>query len=707
MISFPQYSPEGQALISKAYDVAARMLKDKTRDDGSPFMGHPEGVARIVADEIGLSADCVAAVFLHEACRMGAYELKPAEWGDAICTLVDGLNKISTIKPKDTRLEAENYKKLIIQYSRDPRVTVLKLADRLEVMRSLRMFPKADRERKVLETLLLYIPLAHQLGLYNMKREMEDTYLSYAEPEQYRLITNKLKAGERDREKLMAEFIGPLKEKLDHAGIRYKLKIRTKAAYSIWQKMLKQKVPFEGVYDIFAIRFIIDCDGADHKLEKDLCWRVYSFVTEEYEPDTRRLRDWVTNPKANGYESLHITVKNRDGAYVEVQIRTKRMDDVAENGFASHWSYKGVKSEETMTRWLTSVRYALEHPDDDTEDMPQPPSKDIFVFTPTGELRILPAGATVLDFAFGIHTNIGSHCVGAKVNGKAVSIREKLATGDVVEILTSKNQRPNPDWLGWVVSSKARSKVKQAMAAQEQSRATDGRELLERRLRNWKLELPDSMLTELRNKLGFSSLTAFYAAIGDEKLDVNTIKEYILGEAERHQAAVEAAEAAQAASRSARPRESKDDILVLNARGVKGIDYKMSKCCNPVFGDDVFGFVTRTDGIKIHRITCPNAARLLEMFPYRIQKVRWADTPSSGSFQVGLKIVADEESASARILEVVGQFKASIRSFVVTENPRSGTWEVQLKLSVPSNLELDKVISQIRVQRHVVKVSRQ
>ena len=707
MISFPQYSPEGQALISKAYDVAGRMLKDKTRDDGSPFMGHPEGVARIVADEIGLSADCVAAVFLHEACRMGAYELKPAEWGDAICTLVDGLNKISTIKPKDTRLEAENYKKLIIQYSRDPRVTVLKLADRLEVMRSLRMFPKADRERKVLETLLLYIPLAHQLGLYNMKREMEDIYLSYAEPEQYRLITNKLKATQKDREKLMAEFIGPLKEKLDHAGIRYKLKIRTKAAYSIWQKMLKQKVPFEGVYDIFAIRFIIDCDGADHKLEKDLCWRVYSFVTEEYEPDTRRLRDWVTNPKANGYESLHITVKNRDGAYVEVQIRTKRMDDVAENGFASHWSYKGVKSEETMTRWLTSVRYALEHPDEDTEDLPQPPSKEIFVFTPTGELRILPAGATVLDFAFGIHTNIGSHCVGAKVNGKAVSIREKLATGDVVEILTSKNQRPNPDWLGWVVSSKARSKVKQAMAAQEQSRATDGRELLERRLRNWKLELPDSMLTELRNKLGFSSLTAFYAAIGDEKLDVNTIKEYILGEAERHQAAVEAAEAAQAASRSVRPRESKDDILVLNARGVKGIDYKMSKCCNPVFGDDVFGFVTRTDGIKIHRITCPNAARLLEMFPYRIQKVRWADTPSSGTFQVGLKIVADEESASARILEVVGQFKASIRSFVVTENPRSGTWEVQLKLSVPSNLELDKVISQIRVQRHVVKVSRQ
>ena len=693
-------------LVEIARKVAAEALAEQTRYDGSPFIGHPDAVADIVTREIGLPEECVAAVYLHEASRMAGVVVKPADWGEAVCTLVDGLNKISTIKPKDTRLEAENYKKLIIQYSQDPRVTVIKLADRLEVMRSLKMFPKSGREQKILETLMLYIPLAHQLGLYNMKREMEDIYLAYAEPEQYRLITNKLKAGEKDREKLMAEFIEPLKSKLDAAGIHYKLKIRTKAAYSIWQKMMKQKVPFEGVYDVFAIRFIIDCDGEDHKLEKDLCWQVYSFVTEEYEPDTKRLRDWVTNPKTNGYESLHITVKNREGAYVEVQIRTRRMDDVAENGFASHWSYKGIKREESMAKWLGAVRYALEHPDDDTEDLPQPPSKEIFVFTPTGELRILTAGATVLDFAFGIHTNIGSHCVGAKVNGKAVSIREKLSTGDVVEILTSKNQHPNQDWLGWVVSSKARSKVKQALAAQEQSRAVDGKELLERRLKNWKLELPDEMLTELRKKLNYPTLIGFYAAIGEGVLDVNTVKEYIQGEAERHAASVEAAEAVQASAKQARRSESKDDILVLNAKNVKGLDYKMSKCCNPVFGDDVFGFVTRTDGIKIHRITCPNAARLLEMFPYRIQKVKWADTPSSGSFQVALKLVADEESASGRILEVVGQFKASIRSFTVTENSRNGTWEVNLKLSVPSNLELDKVLSQLRQLRHVSKVAR-
>ena len=698
---------EKTTLIEKARAAAVAALEGLTRHDGTPFIGHPDAVARIVADEIGLPEECIAAVYLHEASRMAGYEVSEKEWGAPIRTLVEGLDHISTIKPKDTRLEAENYKKLIIQYAADPRVVVLKLADRLEVMRSLKIFPKASREGKILETLMLYIPLAHQLGLYNMKREMEDIYLKYAEPEEYRVITNKLKAGEKDREKLMAEFIEPLKVKLSEAGIAYKLKIRTKAAYSIWQKMQKQKVPFEGVYDVFAIRFIIDCDGDDHKLEKDLCWQVYSFVTEEYEADTKRLRDWVTNPKPNGYESLHITVKNRDGAYVEVQIRTRRMDDMAENGFASHWAYKGIRREESMAAWLGSVRYALEHPDEHTEDLPEPPSKEIFVFTPTGELRILSAGSTVLDFAFGIHTNIGAKCVGARVNGKAVPIKEKLATGDVVEILTARNQHPAPDWLNWVVTSKARAKVKQALAAQEQTRAVDGKELLERRLKNWKMELPDAMLTEFRTKLGYTSLTAFYAAVGEGAVDVNSVKDYILGEADRHAQSVEAAEAVQASAKAARRYEGKDDILVLNAKNVKGIDYKMARCCNPVFGDDVFGFVTREAGIKIHRISCPNAARLLELYPYRIQKVRWADSPSSGSFQVALKIVADQESAVLnRIMEVIGQFKASIRSFNVQENRRGGTQEISVKLSVPSNLELDKVLSQLRIAKGILKVAR-
>ena len=706
---FPHYSDQGRELIRKAYDLAEQALAGETRSNGTPFFGHPLAVAKIVSDEIGLPPECVAAVFLHEATRGGKVDLDihALKLDESVYTMVDGLNKISTIKPKDTRLEAENYKKLIIQYSTDPRVTVIKLADRLEVMRSLAIFPKSDRERKVLETLMLYIPLAHQLGLYNMKREMEDIYLSYAEPEQYRLITNKLKATQKDREKLMAEFIEPLKVKLSEAGIQYKLKIRTKAAYSIWAKMVKQKVPFEGVFDVFAIRFIIDCPE-DIKLERELCWKVFGFVTEEYEQDTKRLRDWVTNPKPNGYESLHITVKNRDGAYVEVQIRTRRMDEIAENGFASHWSYKGIKREETMDRWLTSVRYALEHPDtDNPEDLPQPPSREIFVFTPTGELRILPAGATVLDFAFSIHTNIGTRCVGGKVGGKPVPIKEKLRTGDVVEILTAKNQRPAPDWINFVVTTKARQKIKQALSEGEQKLASTGRELLERRLKNWKLEFPDEMLTEMMKKRKITSVNAFFAAVGEGTIDVNEIKEYILTEEKRHQEALEAAQAQEASRPHRLETTSKDDILVLNAKDLKGLDYRMARCCNPVFGDDVFGFVTRESGIKIHRITCPNAARLIENYPYRIQKVRWADSPSSGSFQVSLKITTDQESeALNKIMEVVGTFKASIRTFNVQENERQGTYDILLKLLVPSNLELDKILSQIRAQRHVLKVNR-
>ena len=476
-----------EEVVAKARELAQTVLAGELRFDGTPFIGHPDAVAAIASDELGLPAECSAAVYLHEATRVHK-DVDISAFPQDILTMVDGLNKISTIKPKDTRLEAENYKKLIVQYSTDPRVTVLKIADRLEVMRKLSIFPKSSRDQKILETLMLYIPLAHQLGLYNIKSELENIYFRYAEPEQYRAITNKLKATERDRERLMAEFIEPLKQKLSDAGIVYKLKMRTKTAYSIYRKMQVQKVPFEGVYDVFAIRFIIDCEQ-DPKLEKELCWKVYSYVTEEYEPDTKRLRDWLTTPRPNGYESLHITVKNKRGNALEVQIRTKRMDYEAENGQAAHWAYKGVQHEANMDRWLKSVRYALEHPSEaKQEDLPQPPDKEIFVFTPTGELRILAAGSSVLDFAFNIHTNVGIRCTGGRIGGKAVSIREKLHTGDTVEIITSKNQRPNRDWLNYVVTSKARTKIKQELDAEERKMAADGRELLERRLKNWKLE---------------------------------------------------------------------------------------------------------------------------------------------------------------------------------------------------------------------------
>ena len=710
---FPRYDEAGKDLILRAYNIAAEALKEQKRSNGNPFIEHPVAVAKIACDEIGLSAECIAAVFLHEATRFfPETEIPKGSFGQDVMTMVDGLNKISTINPKDTRLEAENYKKLIVSYSKDPRVTVLKIADRLEVMRSLDMFPKLSRERKVLETMMLYIPLAHQLGLYNIKSEMEDIYFRHADPEQYRSITNKLKSTERDRQKLTTQFIEPLKQKLSDEGISYKLKVRTKTALSIYKKMQKQKVPFEGVFDVFAIRFIIDCE-ADKETEHALCWKVFSYVTEEYESDTKRLRDWISNPKPNGYESLHITVKNREGSYLEVQIRTKRMDDMAESGLASHWSYKGIRHEATLDKWLTAVRRALENPlgsDGDPmasyyeDDLLEMPTKEVFVFTPSGELRKLPSGATVLDFAFDIHSGLGIKCTGGKINGKAVPIKEKLKTGDIVEIMSGKNQKPSADWLNFVVTNKARTKIKQKMSEAEFQKAADGKEILSRRLKNWKMEVDDETMAALLKKYQFKTLNAFYAAIGDETFDVATVKTFV------QEMASQTAEVPVQDNKiktGMQASKGNDDILVIDAKNVRGIDYRMARCCNPVFGDDVFGFVTRTEGIKIHRISCPNAARLLEMYPYRIQKVKWSETPSSGNFQTGLRVVtALEPSVINEIMDVVNSFRASIRMFNVTENDRQGTYDITMKIAVPSNLELDKVISMIRNKKNVLKINR-
>lgn len=717
---------EGSELVCKAREFAQKALEGIERGNGRPFIEHPDGVARIAGEEIGLPAECLAAVYLHEAVRIGKAEIPQGMFGKDIMTMVDGLNKISTIKPKDTRLEAENYKKLIISYSKDPRVMVLKLADRLEVMRSIDIFPKASRERKALETLMLYIPLAHQLGLYNMKSEMEDVYFRYAEPEQHRAISNRLKAGEADRQKLTREFIDPLKARLLENGIAYKVKARTKTAYSIWRKMQQQKVGFDGVFDVFAMRFIIDTDNCaplkdengremeGREYEKALCWKVFSFVTEQYESDTKRLRDWITQPKPNGYESLHITVKNEEGSFLEVQIRTKRMDDMAENGLASHWSYKGIKREDTVANWLNAVRDALEHgnsaslsPSDHEGDdeLPSPSSSDVFVFTPSGELRKLSAGATVLDFAFDIHTALGCRCTGGKINGKAVSIREKLHTGDYVEIMTSKNQKPSADWLNFTVTGKARNKIRQKLKEVEFAKAAEGKELLERRLKNWKLELGDDKMAELLKKLGYKTTHAFFAAIGNNEYDVADLKEYLLDSGEAKSTESQKEEASR--SNWTGSGSGSDDILVIDAHNVKNLDYRMSKCCNPVFGDDVFGFVTRTEGIKIHRMGCPNAARLLERYPYRIQKVRWSSNPSTSSFQTSLKITSlQEPSVINEIMTVISQFKASVRNFNVSDDDRHGSYEISMKISVPSNTELDKIISQLRLIRNVSKVSR-
>lgn len=476
--------------------------------------------------------------------------------------------------------------------------------------------------------------------------------------------------------------------------------------------MQKQKVPFEGVFDVFAIRFIIDCEE-DKSTEHALCWKVFSYVTEEYESDTKRLRDWISNPKPNGYESLHITVRNKEGSFLEVQIRTKRMDDMAENGLASHWSYKGIKHEATLDKWLTAVRRALESPlgsendpmstyyEDEVHELP---TKEIFVFTPSGELRKLPAGASVLDFAFDIHTNLGIRCTGGKINGKAVRINEKLKTGDIVEIMSGKNQKPSSDWLGIVVTSKAKTKIRQKLSEAEFKKAADGKELLGRRLKNWKMELDDETLASILKKLQYKTINAFYAAIGDEQLDVSDVKNMIVEAAQERSETVVVEEKK---TRSIIQEKGADDILIIEAKNVRGIDYRMARCCNPVFGDDVFGFVTRTEGIKIHRMSCPNAARLMDMYPYRIQKVKWSDSPGSGNFQTGLRIIAAyEPSVINEIMDIINSFRASLRMFNVSENERQGTYDISMKIAVPNNLELDKVISQLRNLKNVIKINR-
>ena len=690
-------------LIIKAFHLAEDAVKEMTRGNGKPFIEHPIGVAEIVCFDLGLGATSVITLFIHEATRFKPELLESIEndYSKEIKDMVIGLNKIAMINPNDTKLEAENYRKLIISYSKDPRVTLIKLADRLEVMRNIDLIKKSSQMKKVTETMFLYMPLAHKLGLYGIKNELEELAFRYNEPEQYRTITNKLKTTQKDRDELVKSFINPLKDKIDREGIKYTLKARTKSAYSIWKKMQAQKVPFEGVYDVFAIRFIID---APIEKEKDLCWKIYSLVTEEYIPDTKRLRDWISNPKANGYESLHTTVTNKDGAAIEVQIRSERMDYAAEKGNAAHWLYKGMARDNSLDEWLGKVRTILESPESLGDgEMENYAPNEVFVFTPDGDLRRLPAGATLLDFAFDIHTNLGIKCSGGRINGKQVSIREKLSTGDVIEIMKSSNQKPSQDWLNFVVTSKARSKIKQKIKEEEFKLAETGKELLSRRMKNWKLEISDEELTIIQKRHKYSSLNELYAAIGSGTIDISEIKDFVTKEN------VLRNEATPVASKEfverGEDRKRNNDYLVIGS-GVKNLDYTLAKCCNPIYGDDVFGFISTKGGIKIHRISCPNASRLIDNYPYRIQKVKWNENVNSSSFQTSLRVSFNgEEFISNKVIETINGFKVSIRSFAILDKNR-GAQDISITISVPSNQELDKIIQALKRVKGVYSVTR-
>ena len=717
------FSETTQQQVDRALSFAAEQMEGYLRYDGVPMLDHDVAVAEIVAREIGLGRNSTVAAVLHDVMRIANQERPEsvdslsqqirAEFGQEVLGIIVGLCKISNIKLKVSKEQASDFRDMIVSYSEDPRVILIKLADRLEVMRSLQMFPPEQRRTKSWESMNLYAQIAHKLGLYNLKSELEDLALKWLEPKDYEYICRRLEETERERQTFIARFLEPIVEKIDKQGITYHIESRTKSVYSIWNKMRKQNVPFEGVYDIFALRVIIDCAPED---EKRLCWTVYSIVSDCYTPNPNRMRDWATIPKKNGYESLHTTVSAGEGRWVEIQIRTERMDVVAERGIAAHWRYKGVnQGAQTSEQWLSRLREALE---ETTHSLSQrfeekPSTGEIFVFTPNGDIRKLPEGATVLDFAFDIHTNLGSTCTGGKVNNRAVPIREVLRNGDIVEVMTQKSQTPKADWLNFCVTSKARSRIKSFIREEQMKFARQGREELERKMKNWKIAAPiDEAVAYLCRHFKVRTGRELYSMIAMQKVEFLTIKDilmrWISGEAEdqRRAAAAEAEklkeeskmEAAQQGSRSS-------DALVIDEK-INNIEYKLAKCCNPIKGDEIFGFVTISSGITIHRTDCPNAARLRENSPYRIMEARWRNS-ADGAFRATIAIVAVDTSGLAnQVTEIITrELKLNIRMFNFASRG-DGTVRGTISVEVPSAAVVDTLIHSLMKIRGVQRAYR-
>ena len=714
------FSSETQRLVDDALAYADEQLAGMTRYDGSPLLEHGAGVACIVISEVGLGRNSTIASVLHDVVRIAHKQQSQEEFlalmnnlrsrfGEQVAGITMGLCNISELKLKVAKEQAGNFRDLIVSYSEDPRVILIKLADRLEVMRSLDIFPREKWRKKSWESMNLYAQIAHKLGLYGLKSELEDIALKYLEPKDYDHIVAKLEESADERRAFIARFIVPIEERLRKLGINYHIKSRTKSIFSIWNKMQKQRVPFEGVYDIFAIRIIIDCPVEE---EKRLCWTAYSVVTDYYTPNPNRMRDWISIPKSNGYESLHTTV-SAEGRWVEVQIRTERMDAVAERGIAAHWRYKGVgQGARTSEQWLGRLRELLE---DTTHSLAQrfdakPASGEIFVFTPNGDLRKLPEGATLLDFAFDIHTNLGATCSGGKVNNRAVSIREVLHNGDIVEILTQKNQTPKADWLSVVVTSKARNKIKSYLREEQAKHARMGREELERKLKNWKFPLSiDEAVAYLAKYFKVRTGTEVYGLISTQKVELASIKEILsrhlsgAAEEERRAAAAEV-ERAKAAARETAPARSSDALIIDD--DISKIQYKLARCCNPIKGDEVFGFITIGAGITIHRTDCPNARRMRERYPHRVIDARWRST-AEGAFRVSIRIVAADMTGMANhITEVISRdLRLNIRSMNFSA-ASGGSVEGVVSVEVPGTAAVDTLIHSIMRIRGVQRAYR-
>ena len=714
------FSSETQRLVDEALAYADEKLAGLERYDGRPLLDHAAAVARIVVEEVGLGRNSAVSAILHDVVRL-AHKQLPAEeflalaaeirerFGKEVVGITVGLANISELKLKVAKEQADNFRDLIVSYSEDPRVILIKLADRLEVMRSLAIFPREKRRKKSWEALNLYAQIAHKLGLYEIKSELEDIALKYLEPKDYEHIVAKLEESADERRAFIARFLVPITERLDRTGIRYHVKSRTKSIFSIWTKMQKQRVPFEGVYDIFAIRIIIDCPP---KVEKPQCWTVYSIVTDFYTPNPQRMRDWISIPKSNGYESLHTTV-SADGRWVEVQIRTERMDAVAERGIAAHWRYKGVKQgAQTSEQWLGRLRELME---DKPHSLAQrfdakPASGEIFVFTPNGDLRKLPEGASLLDFAFDIHTNLGATCVGGKVNNRAAAIRDVLHNGDIVEIATQKNQTPKADWLAFVVTSKARNKIKSFLREEQAKHARMGREELERKLKNWKFAITmDEAVAYLGKYFKLRTGTEVYGLIATQKVDLATVKEILArrlsGEAaEERRAAAAEIERQKSGAAKERPNDGGDALVIDD--DISKIKYKLAKCCNPIKGDEIFGFVTINAGITIHRTDCPNARRMRELYPYRVIDARWRSS-AEGAFRATIRIVAADTTGMANhITEVISrELKLNIRS-INFEAAANGCVAGTVSVEVPGSSVVDTLIHSIMRIRGVQRAYR-
>ena len=668
--------------------------------------------AEIAFDEIGLKRDAIIAIVLYTGVVAGLSDTTQIEkdFGRGVAQIIHGLVKVQELYKRTPVVESENFRNLLISFAEDMRVILIMIADRVNLMRQVRDTDNEEARLEVAqEASYLYAPLAHKLGLYKLKSELEDLSLKYLEHDAYYMIKDKLNATKKSRDSYIERFITPIQQRLEEAGLRFHMKGRTKSIHSIWQKMKKQKCNFEGIYDLFAIRIIIDSPIDKEKMQ---CWQAYSIVTDMYMPNPKRLRDWLSVPKSNGYESLHITVLGPENKWVEVQIRTERMDEIAEKGLAAHWRYKGIKGENGIDEWLSNIRAALEN-NDDLQLMDQFKmglyEDEVFVFTPKGELLKFPKGANILDFAYRIHSGLGNKCVGGKINGKNVSFRAELKSGDEVEVITQSNQTPKQEWINIVKTPRAKAKIKLALKDTIAKDTVYAKELLERRLKNRKIEFDESTMMHLIKRMGFKVATDFYKQIADEKLDVNeVIEKYVaVRDYDQNLNAPQITRSATEYSYDNPDEEiarNNDDVLVID-RNLKGVDYSLAKCCQPIYGDPVFGFVTVSGGIKIHRANCPNAPELRKRFGYRIVKARWSGK-SAGQYSITIKVVGNDDLGIVNNITSIISKEEKIVMRSINIDSHDGLFDGTIVVQLEDVSKLEALMKKLRTVKGVKHVSR-